>query len=198
MLKVGITGGIGSGKTTVAKVFSWLGIPIYNADEKSKFLLQDNEHIKNHVIEIFGNSIYPDGKLDRKTLGAMVFNDPRKLKQLESILHPAVRKDYTYWANENEKSPYTIKEAALLFEAGSYKELDLIIFVKAPLAVRLERVMSRDDLRADAVMSRINKQWPDEEKEKLSGYKILNDDSELVMLQVVNLHKKLLGMASKD
>lgn len=194
MLKVGITGGIGSGKSTVSRIFELLGIPVYYADTAAKEIMQTDEALKTAVKEHFGADIYgPDGKLDRAALGKIVFNDKDKLELLNSIVHPATIRHSDEWANR-QTSPYVIKEAALLFESGSFQYLDKIIGVFAPQPMRIERVMKRDHVTREEVLARINKQIDDNIKMRLCDYVIHNDEQQMVIPQVLALHQQLISI----
>ncbi|MCX6350659.1 MAG: dephospho-CoA kinase, partial [Bacteroidetes bacterium] len=196
-LKIGITGGIGSGKTTVAKIFSLLGVPIYNADNRSKFLLQNNAVVVAKVKAIFGEDAYQkDCTPNRPYLASQVFNNKEKLKNLEAILHPAVQLDFYNWVNKIDPStPFILKEAALLFEANAYKDLDKIILIIAPLEKRISRIMKRDNVSREEVMARINNQWTDEEKAKLSHFIIHDDEKDLLTKKVLQLHREITKLS---
>jgi dephospho-CoA kinase len=194
MLKVGLTGGIGSGKTTVAAIFEVLNIPVYYADDAAKRLMNENENIKAAVEKIFGEEAYKDGILNRKYVSDIVFNDPDKLALLNSIVHPATIKDADEWM-KNQKSPYIIKEAALLFESGSNKKLDYIIGMKAPLDLRISRSMKRNNLSREEILSRMNKQMDEDAKLALCDFMITNDEQQLVIPQVLQLHENLLQLS---
>ena len=189
MLRVGITGGIGSGKSTVSKIFEVLGIPVYYADEASKRLMNENEALKEKLKSIFGDGTYIDGQLNRSYLSAIVFNDPLKLALLNSIVHPATIKDAEDWMKK-QTAPYAIKEAALVFESGSQEHLDKVIGVYAPAAVRILRVMERDKVTREEVQSRMNKQIDEDMKMRLCDYVITNNEQELLIPQVIKLHQK--------
>lgn len=192
MKKVGITGGIGSGKTTVCRVFETLGIPVYYADERAKSLMNTNEDLRKEIIAIFGKDAYlPDGSLNRKHIASIVFTDNSKLKALESVVHPAVAKDGNDWHYSQKDKPYTLKEAALLVENGSYKHFDKMILVTAPKSVRIERVMARDKTTAEAVEARMDAQLSDEEKRKVCDFVIENDGAQSIIKQVLKIHRTL-------
>ena len=191
MLKIGLTGGLGSGKSTVAYIFEVLGIPVYYADAASKRLMNEDAKVKEAVQNAFGKEVYPEGKLDRKYLAEIVFNDEKKLALLNSIVHPATLLDAAEWMNK-QTAPYTIKEAALIFESGSHKFLDYVIGVKAPLELRLQRAMKRDNIAHDEAMSRIEKQMDEEEKIRLCDFVITNDGQQMVIPQILALHQKIL------
>lgn len=196
MLKIGLTGGIGSGKTTVAKVFETLGIPVYFADDATKRLMNSNNALKALVIQHFGEVSYINGKLNRKYIADIVFNDKEKLALLNSITHPATIEDANEWIQQ-QSSPYIIKEAALLFETEAAKHLDYFIGVSAPLETRIKRVMKRDGLSEAEIMNRINRQMNEEEKMKRCDFIITNNDEEMVIPQVLSTHEKILSLIKK-
>ncbi len=190
-MKIGITGGIGSGKTFICKLFKAMAVPVYNADEEAKKLMNTDIRIKERLIAEFGAETYPDGKLDRAFLAQRIFSDSAKLELVNGIIHPIVIQEAKEWAAQ-QKSRYTLKEAALLFESGSYKDLDYTILVTAPLSVRIQRVIKRDKVTEGQGMERINKQLSDEEKLKLADFVIVNDGTTPLLPQVWNLHQKFL------
>lgn len=187
---IGLTGGIGSGKTTVANYFIALGIPVYIADEAGRKLMQSQE-ILDLIKDQFGNSIFDDNQLNRAKLAEIVFNNPEKLKQLNAIIHPAVKNDFKDWLKEHDKSPLVIYEAAILFESGNYKKFDFIITVTAPLEKRIERVIKRDKVSRDQVLKRINAQWTDEQRISKSDFIIENIDQDTVNEKVEEILKIL-------
>jgi dephospho-CoA kinase len=191
MLRIGLTGGIGSGKSTVARIFNVLGIPVYSSDDASKRLMDEDEELKNSIVKAFGKESYSNGKLNRKYLATKAFSDPNKIELLNSLVHPATIKDAITWM-EKQKAPYLIKEAALIFESGSDKFLDVIIGVRSPLALRLERTMKRNNVTAEEVEARIKLQMDEEEKLDLCDYIVQNDEKQLLIPQVLFLHKKFL------
>jgi dephospho-CoA kinase len=195
MLKIGLTGGIGSGKTIVAKMFETLGIPVYYADEAARRLMNEDAALKEKIISSFGKESYVDGKLNRSYISSVVFADAEKLGLLNSLVHPVTIKDANAWMQQ-QTSAYAIKEAALTFESGSNKELDKIIGVYAPVPLRILRVMQRDHLDRDQVLSRMNRQMNEEEKMRLCDYVITNDEQSMVIPQVLELHKKFLVLSS--
>lgn len=196
-LIIGITGGIGSGKSTVARIFSILGIPIYFADDRAKWLMENNTSLISEIKTAFGNeSYFGDGKLNRKFLSSEVFGHPEKTKIINKLVHPTVKEDFEEWAN-SQTSPYVLKEAALLFETGSYKDLDKIITVTSPLTVRINRVLMRDSHRSEEQLNAIiDQQMPDEEKSEKSDFVIKNVENKLLIPQVLQLHEKLLKLSS--
>jgi dephospho-CoA kinase len=189
---VGITGGIGSGKSTVAKIFSILGIPVYFADDRAKWLMSNNQELKTKIKEVFGQESYlDDGSVNRSFLASRVFADDEKVKKINALVHPAVKTDFESWAQE-QKSPYILKEAALLFETGSYKDLHKVINVSAPLKIRITRIVLRDPHRTEQqIHDIIDQQLPDEEKNNLADYVIKNSDNKLLIPQVLKIHKAL-------
>ena len=194
MLRIGLTGGIGSGKSTVARIFSVLGIPVYDADSSAKRLMAENENLKGKIIEHFGKELYHNGQLNTKHLAEQVFNDPEKTELLNSIVHPATITDAEEWMKK-QKSPYLIKEAALIFESGSNKFLDKIIGVSSPLDLRIERTMKRNKITVSQVMDRINLQMDEEEKMNLCDYIIFNDEQQMLIPQVLQLHEQFLKLS---
>jgi dephospho-CoA kinase len=196
MLKIGITGGIGSGKTTVAKVFETLGIPVYYADDEAKRIMNEDSALKKKITVSFGNESYENGKLNRAYLASVVFNNNYKLDLLNSIVHPATIKDAEQWM-QNKNTAYALKEAALLFESGAAENLDYVIGVTAPQHLRIKRVMERDSVTRDEVLKRINRQIEEDIKIKLCDFVIINDEQQLVISQVLTLHEKLLKVSAK-
>jgi dephospho-CoA kinase len=192
MLRIGLTGGIGSGKTTVARVFETLGIPVYHADDMAKHLMNTNEELKSSITKEFGKEAYGEGELDRKYLAGIVFNDKEKLALLNSLVHPVTIQDAEEWMKK-QTSPYVIKEAALLFESGAAEKLDYIIGIYAPQHIRVKRVMERDKIPVEEIMKRITRQIDEEMKMKLCDFVIINNDQQLVIPRVLELHKKFLS-----
>lgn len=193
MLKIGITGGIGSGKTTVCRIFESIGIPVYNADIAAKNIVNFDKNVTHEIVSAFGSDILDENDfIDRKKLGAIVFNDKEKLKKLNSIVHPAVAKHFADWLEKNKKSKYILKEAAILFESGAYKAVDSVITVVAPKELRIKRSIERDSSNRAEIEQRMNNQMSDEEKIKLSDYVIYNNESELLIPQILKLHEQLI------
>jgi len=188
---IGLTGGIGSGKTTIANYFLSLGIPVYIADEEAKKLLYD-QGVVNAVKEALGEEVLTNGLPDKKKLAEIVFNDKQKLALLNSIIHPKVQEHFYEWVQSHQNSNFVIKEAAILFESGSYKDCDKVILVTAPLDVRVKRVMARDNVTEDKVLERIANQWDDERKAKLSDYVITNISLEAAKKEVDKIVKELV------
>ncbi|SJZ69861.1 dephospho-CoA kinase [Chitinophaga eiseniae] len=196
MLKVGITGGIGSGKSTVSKIFELLGVPVYYADERAKDILVRDPELAAAVRQHFGPDTYDaHGALNRKYLGNIVFNDKEKLALLNSLVHPATIRDSNLWASQ-QTTPYVLKEAALLFESESFHYLDKIIGVYAPQPLRILRVMKRDNVTREEVLARMHKQIDESIKMRLCDYVIRNDEQQLVIPQVLALHQRLLQLAA--
>lgn len=194
---VGLTGGIGSGKTTIANFFKELGVPIYIADTEAKSLMNRSKVIKRKLIALFGDNAYQNEKLNRDFLSKQIFNNKDLLQKMNAIVHPKVASHFTRWVKKQD-APYVISEAAILFENGSYKKYDYIITVTAPEEVRLKRVMSRDNSSKEKVKSVMNNQWKDEEKIKLSDYVIQNINLEEAKAQVLQIHQNLLQKLQKD
>ena len=193
MLKIGLTGGIGSGKSIVAQMFAVLGIPVYFADEVSKRLMVENEELKWAITSHFGNGAYTDGILNRPYLANLVFNDGEKLSLLNSLVHPATIADAAAWM-QKQAAPYIIKEAALIFESGSNKDLDYVIGVDAPKELRINRAVARDNVSTTQVEARMNKQMDEDEKLGLCDYIIVNNEHQMIIPQVLALHEKFLAM----
>ena len=189
---VGLTGGIGSGKTTIAKHIKSMGIPVYIADDAAKKILLLPETL-NALKLVFGNAIFDDELLNKDKLSKIVFNNPEMLKQLNQIVHPAVKKDFDKWLLLHENQPLVVKEAAILFESGSYKDCDVIITIVAPVEERIQRVVERDHTISDAVLSRINNQWSDEMRIEKSDYVIENKDIIKACAQTDKILKNILN-----
>ena len=192
MLKIGLTGNIGSGKTLVSEIFLTLGIPVYYADEESKKFL-DDPTVKNEILKQFGYGILTyDQKINRRSLATIVFTDPIALQVLNSILHPRVRIDFRNWANRQINKPYVIQEAAIIFESGFTEEYNFIIHTSCPKEIAIARVIKRDNIDGHSVLRRMQFQLDDAEKSRLSDFVIRNDDSEMVIPQVLAIHRQLL------
>ena len=195
MLKVGLTGGIGAGKSTVADIFKVLGIPVYHADQEAKRLMQTNPSLIEKIKIAFSEKAYLEGILDRKFLSSLVFNDKDKLELLNSIVHPFTIQDGKEWM-EKQSSPYAIKEAALIFESGSQGEFDAIIGVFAPPAMRIHRTIQRDHVEREKVLNRMEKQLDENIKMKLCDHVLINNEQTLLIPQVISLHEKLLRISA--
>ena len=196
MLKVGLTGGIGSGKSTVARIFSVLGIPVYDADTAAKRLLGEDPALVQAVVDAFGPAAYRDGVLQRRWLAETVFSDPAKTAALNAIVHPAVIRDAAEWMRR-QSAPYAVKEAALIFESGSDRELDFVVGVSAPEDVRIHRVVARDGAEPGRVMDRIRRQMPEDEKMDRCDRVIVNDGATPLIPQVLETDRWLRDLAEK-
>ncbi|MFY0598299.1 MAG: dephospho-CoA kinase [Cyclobacteriaceae bacterium] len=197
-LKVGITGGIGAGKSTVAKIFSVLGIPVYDADSRAKGLMNTSPVLIEKISELFGVEAYSEGQLNRQVVAKKAFSNKSLLQNLNELVHPEVSSDYKRWMKENKTSAYTLKEAALLYESGSHAELDAIILVSAPEEMRAARVLSRDSHRTeDDIRAIIRNQMPDSEKLGKSDYVIHNDEKQSIVSQSLKIHQALLAQITR-
>jgi dephospho-CoA kinase len=192
MLKIGLTGGIGSGKSTVANIFKVLGIPVFDADTVAKQVMETNIILREQIIAQFGAACFQDNKLNRAFLASIVFKDPYQLALLNAMVHPITLKEADVWM-KLQSAPYAIKEAALIFEAGASAGLDLVIGVTAPITIRIQRVMQRDAVTREAVKERIDKQIDDAIKIRLCDFVIQNDNLQLLTTQVLDLHNHLIG-----
>ena len=194
MYKVGITGGIGSGKTTVCKVFEVLGIPVFYADTVAKTIMVEDQQLIEGIKSTFGmDSYFKDGTLNNKHIADIVFQNQTALEKLNALVHPAVFRAFDEWEKGISSAvPYTLKEAALLFESGSYKMCDTTILVTAPLTLKLKRVIHRDGVSEEQVRARMDKQMSDEEKQKMANHFIVNDEKQSIIDQVMELHQVFL------
>ncbi len=191
MIKIGITGGIGSGKSFISGVFGKLGIPVYNSDTRAKELMNTSPHLIERIQEIFGSRAYFQHQLNRKYIASAVFSDKNLLNKLNTIVHPAVETDFLQWCSSQKDNTYVLKEAAILFESGAYKKLDAVILVSAPEKVRISRVVQRDKTSVDEVKKRINSQWTTEKLISLADFLIENNDNKLILPQIIEIDKKL-------
>jgi dephospho-CoA kinase len=191
MKLIGLTGGIGSGKSTVAEIFGTLGVPVYNSDQQAKHLMNTNEKMRKEIIQLFGNEAYTAGVINRGYLASRVFSDPALLASLNAIVHPAVFEDLGIWSqNESQSSaPYLIQESAILFEENLTARFPAIILVVANAEIRIARVMSRDNVPREKVEERMKHQWPDERKIPLSDFVIYNDGDQSLLHQVMDIDK---------
>ena len=191
-LRVGITGGIGTGKSTVAQIFKLLGVPVYDADTMAKNLMEEDEGLITSIKEAFGSDSYSGGQLDRQFLAEKVFSNEDLLAKLNALVHPVVAGHFAKWTNQFSDQ-FTLKEAALLFETGSYHDLDYVILVQSPLETRIERIISRDPQRSsEQILSIIERQMPVEEAIALADFIIQNDESHMLIPQALELQKKLI------
>ncbi len=189
-VKIGVTGGIGSGKSVVCRIFTVLGVPVFDADTEAKRLMTGDTVLVDAIRAEFGDGAYhPDGTLNRAYMAAQVFNDEERLKKLNALVHPVVIQAGEEWAMR-QKAPYTIKEAALLFESGSFKLNHYTILVSAPVRLRIERVMKRDGITSEQVTARMERQWSEEEKRQLADFIIVNDGVQALIPQVLELDKR--------
>ncbi|HEY8400740.1 MAG TPA: dephospho-CoA kinase [Cytophagaceae bacterium] len=196
MLKIGITGGIGAGKSLVAKVFNVLGVPVYDADKRAKWLMNSDPYIIKEIKLLFGEQSYTSQGLDSRFIAGKVFNNQPMLDRLNAIVHPQVGLDFIHWSKEQSGVPYVLKEAALMFEANSDKQLDRVIVVSAPLEVRIKRVLKRDPFRTrEQVKAIIDKQMPEQRKVELADFVIINDDKTLIIPQVIEVHNKIVSLS---
>jgi dephospho-CoA kinase len=191
MLKIGLTGGIGSGKTTVAQIFEVLSIPVYYADIAARYLMNNDPELKKKIITSFGTDAYKNGELNRSYLGSVVFPDSEKLKLLNSLVHPVTIRDSEKWM-KNQKTPYAVKEAALIFEAGLEKYLDYVIGVTAPESLRIQRAAERDHAPVEKVIDRMRQQMDEKEKISRCDFVIENDGIHALLPQVLHIHETLL------
>ncbi|MCP4460651.1 MAG: dephospho-CoA kinase [Cytophagales bacterium] len=190
-LLVGITGGIGAGKSIVTKIFKTFGVLVYDADSRAKWLMANSESLTHSVQKLFGEESYSDEKLNRTHIAALAFHTPKLLDQLNALVHPEVERDLNEWVSKNSEQPYLVKEAALIFETGSYTKLDRIILVTAPKDVRIERVLSRDTHRSkEDTLAIMDKQLTDEEKRAKADIELINDGSTLLIPQILKLHEQ--------
>ncbi len=197
MLKIGLTGGIGSGKSTVAAIFEKLGIPVYYADLEARRLMNEDAGLRLSIISLFGREAYNGGVLNRKYISSVVFDNKQKLASLNALVHPVTIRNSEEWIGA-QSSPYIVREAALIFESGVNKSLDHVIGVSAPEELRVRRVMARDVTNPEAVRSRIRNQMDEAEKMRLCDFVIVNDETRLVLPQVLVLHEKFIAISSQN
>lgn len=193
MLKVGITGGIGSGKTTVCQFFHQLGVPVYYADARARQIMNEIPAVIQKITELFGKQAYANGELNRPFIAEQAFKDKNLLQQLNAIVHPAVFEDSIRFFQSHPDEPYVLYEAAILFESGNYKAMDKVILVYAPAELRIERTMQRDHVSREQVEDRMKQQQPDEEKLKLADFVVYNDGSQTLIDQVLTIHQQLIS-----
>ncbi len=191
MIKVGLTGGIGSGKSTVARFLETIGIPVYYADVSAKRLMTENSRLKIDLINTLGKDAYStNGQLNKKYISSAIFNQPELLAKVNALVHPAVEQDFLDFVQQHSKADYVIKEAAILIESGAHQQVDKIILVTAPESLRIERVCQRDRTEAPLVKQRIAKQWSDKQKLPLADYCIQNDNQQLLIPQILKIHQQ--------
>jgi dephospho-CoA kinase len=193
MLKVGVTGGIGSGKSVVCQVFATLGIPVFNADDTARYLMENDASLVNSITRLFGPDVYEQGKLNRGKVSDVIFREPAKLQQLNALVHPATKHYSNQWFLQHT-TVYAIKEAALFFESGTYKDIDVMIGVSAPVEIRIQRVIKRSSITHEKVSNIILAQMDEGEKMKRCNYIIYNDDVRPILPQVLSLHETLMAM----
>ena len=199
MLKIGITGGIGSGKTTVCRVFELLGIPIFYADTVAKLIMNTDPVLKEEILKTFGEKSYSmDGVLNRTHLSSIVFNNESELNKLNALVHPAVFRAFDKWLAIHHDAPYIIKEAALLFETKSYTMCDLSVLVVSPEAFRVRRVIARDGISQDEIVLRMKRQFSDEQKMKLADHILFNDENQLLIPQILELDQQFLNIGKRS
>jgi len=191
MVKVGLTGGIGSGKTFMSEIFIRLGIPIFNADNEAKIILNTDKEVIQQIINNFG-AIYAENGINREKLASIIFNDQAALETINLIIHPKVREYFHRWTAKHVNAKYVIEEAAILFESNAYKELDFTINVHADELIRISRVIARDKTTAESVKSRMNNQWSDKERIELADFTIYNNGDKMVLPQVLEIHNQIL------
>ena len=196
MVRVGLTGGIGSGKSTVAQIFEVLGVPVYYADIAAKRLMNEDAELRSAITTIFGKQAYANNILDRRYISSIVFSDPAKLELLNSIVHPATKKDGQAWMQQ-QTSPYAIHEAALIFEATVSERLDRVIGVSSPMELRIKRAMERDKVNRDEVLKRMDQQLDEEIKMSKCDFVLFNDEKQLLITQVLELHEKLTRLSKE-
>ena len=196
MIKVGVTGGIGSGKTLICRIFEKLGVPVFYADAQAKWLYDHDPAVREALVSYFGEEIYDNNRLKRQVLASKIFNDREALLKVNSIVHPAVRNSFLEWCQQHSDHPYVIEEAAILFETGAYQDLDDIILVYAPKELRIQRVVERDKSDEASVRSRMSYQADDAENISRAGFVIRNDGSALVIPQVLEIHNQIMNKKS--
>lgn len=194
-MTVGLTGGIGSGKTTVGAMFEDLGIPVYNSDIEAKKLMRSSDKIKKGIIALLGKEAYPAGVPDNGFIAGHVFGNEAQLEKLNAIIHPVVKKDFVHWVKQHDEAPYVVQEAAILFENGSYRMHDRMILVCAPHEVRIQRIKERDGSSRQAIEARTAHQWDDDRKARLADYVIENLDPEKTRSEVGRIHRELLKIS---
>ncbi|MFO7620902.1 MAG: dephospho-CoA kinase [Bacteroidales bacterium] len=196
VFKLGITGGIGSGKTSVCRVFEVLGIPVFLADLEARKIMDTDTEITRQINSVAGTDLYPGGNLDRQRLASLIFNDKLLLEKINSIIHPVVFANFAGWA-ANQQAPYVIMEAAILFESGGYKLVDRVATVIAPLEERIERIVQRNRLTHDQIMERVRNQMDDDSKIRLSAYVIRNSENDMIIPAILEIHQDIMNLIKK-
>ncbi|MFN8257313.1 MAG: dephospho-CoA kinase [Bacteroidales bacterium] len=198
MIKVGLTGGIGCGKSTVGKIFIALGVPLYDSDYEAKQLYVKDLQLKTDLISIFGKEVYlSNGNINKEYLSKIVFTDKNRLDELNKLVHPLVKRNFEAWQNSHFNEKYIIKEAAILFESGAYKQVDKIVLVVSPEELRIKRIIERDKLSVEQVKQKMNQQMIQDELVKRSDYIIVNDENKALLPQVLNIHNILAAKENK-
>jgi dephospho-CoA kinase len=195
--RLGVTGGIGSGKTTVCRIFRVLGVPVFVADNVARDLMEDDPEIRAAINLIAGMDLYASGSLNRKELARLIFNRPELLRRVNAAVHPAVLRHFDEWASVSD-APYVIMEAAILFESGADNLVDRVVTISAPVEERIARVMGRNDLTREEVIRRINNQLEDEEREEQSYYILNNADNEMIIPEILKIHEDMLRLAGRE
>ena len=199
MLKVGITGGMGSGKSTVCNILKNLGVQVFSSDDVGKMLLNNDDYLKSQIKKKFDSDMYTSsGTIDRERMARLVFNNPDELKKLNELVHPRVKAEFDSWCKKNEKKPYVVKEAAILFETDQHKELDKMVTVFCPKEERIRRIIKRDEVTKESVEKRMLHQYSDAERNALADFIIMNDGNEELLPQVKELHELLLNEYTRD
>ncbi len=193
---VGLTGGIGSGKSTVAGIFSVLGIPIYEADVAAKRLMDEDLRLQSELVDLLGQDLVTDQSINRPLMASRIFNDEELLKQTNALIHPAVARDFRRWYKNHTNCAYVLREAAILFESETYRDCSKIISVVAPEEMRISRVMQRNGVEREAVRQRIKNQWTDNQRISRSDYVIYNDLNQSVIKQVLAIHEDIVSQAN--
>jgi len=193
MKKIGITGGIGSGKSYVSGIIKSMGFPVYHSDESAKLLMESNQEIKEGLLLLFGESIYEKGELNKKKLAELIFESPELREKVNALVHPIVRADFAQWAT-NQSQEIVFNEAAILFEMGAHTNFDTTILVIAPEAIRIDRVMKRENCSRELVLKRIQSQWSDEQKSSLANFQIINDSVSPLLIQVEKVLEKISAL----
>jgi dephospho-CoA kinase len=195
-VKLGVTGGIGSGKTSVCRVFSVLGVPLFSADQEARFIMENDRSIMLSINSIAGKDLYPGGSLDRMQLAAIIFNNKILLEKVNALVHPVVFDHYLKW-EKKQTTPYTIMEAAILFESGASELVDRKLTVVAPVEERINRIIERNQMTREQIQERIRNQWDDEARIKLSDYVIYNSDNEMIIPAVLKIHDDIVNFINR-